>query len=179
VVRQIPESEFTGPPLTEGACIFHSPETISIGVPIEWDCYDDDGLGPARFAVFRTDDGILFALQHHQLSPRPDLMTVFVMPDDIAPHVDSILVALGLTSADLGWLPPTVSLSPARIIRQDDNGVQFRVGDFPCRADAESTISRLAAGDHKQAYFIESIQDGGPRLKFPADFGSPPTILPA
>gem|GEM_PF-2567416 len=179
VVRQIPESAFSGPPLTEGASLFRTPDTVTIGETIQWECYDDDGLGPAKTAVFQTADGVLFALEHHELSPRRDLMTVFVRPDDIATYVDSVLVALGYTSSDLGWLPPTVSLRPARIIRQDDNGVQFRVGDFPCRADAEAAIARLAAGGHKQAYFIESIQDGGPRLKFPDDFGSPPTTLPA
>ena len=179
MIRQIPESELSGSRLTEGACIFRAPEMINIGEPIEWDCYDDDGLGPAKIALFRTDDGTLFSLQHHDLSPRRDFMIVYVRPDDIATHVDSALIALGLTSSDLCWIPPTVSLRPARLIRQDDNGVQFRVGDYPCRADAQAMVVRLAAGGHKQAYFIETIQDGGPRLEFPDDFRSPPTTIPA
>lgn len=179
MVRQIPESEFSGPRLTEGASLFRTPDTLTIGKTIVWDCYEDNGLGPAKTAVFLTADGVVFALEYHELSPRRDLMTLLVRPDDIATSVDSVLVALGYTSADLGWLHPAVSLRPARLIRQDDNGVQFIVGDFPCRADAEATICRLAAGGHKQAYFIETIQDGGPRLKFPDDFSSPPTTFPA
>jgi hypothetical protein len=178
MIHQIPESEYSGPALTEGACLFLTPESISIGKPVEWDCYDDDGLGPARIAVFQTDDGLLFSLQHHEFSPHRDLMTLFVSPGDLASHVDSVLVALRLTSADLGWLAEGVCLRACRLIRQDDNGVHFHVGDFPCRADAEAMSTQLSAGAHKQTFFVESILDGGPRLKFPEDYSSPPSVIP-
>jgi hypothetical protein len=177
MIQQIPNNEFSGPPLTEGASLFRTPDTLRIGVPIEWDCYDEeDGLRPAKTALFRAADGTLFGLEYHELSPRRELMTVFVAPDNKGANVDSVLIALGFTSADLGWLHPSATLSPTRIIRQDDNGVQFIVGDFPCRADAEATIARMAAGGHKQAYFIERIPTGGPRLVFKDDFSAPPTI---
>lgn len=179
MLHQIPESEYSGPALTEGACLFRTPETIRLGRAVEWHCYEDDGLGPARIALFRTGEGVWFSLQHHEMSPRRDLTTLFVEPTDIAGHVDSALVALGYSSADLAWLPPSVSLTPVRLIRQDDNGVQFAIGDFPCRADAEAAIARLAAGGHKQAYFTETMRDGGPHLQFPGDFQSPPTAAPS
>ncbi|MEN3943060.1 hypothetical protein WJU23_17305 [Prosthecobacter sp. SYSU 5D2] len=43
------------------------------------------------------------------------------------------------------------------MIRQDDNGVQFHMGDYPCHADAEAALRHLTAGQHKQTYFIECI----------------------
>ncbi len=179
MLYQIPEAEYSGSALTEGACLFRTPETIRLDRAVEWDCYEDDGLGPVRIALFRTGEGVWFSLQHHEMSPRRDLTTLFVEPTDIAGHVDSALVALGCTSADLAWLPPSVLLTPVRLIRQDDNGVQFAIGDFPCRADAEAVIARLAAGGHKQAYFTETIRDGGPQLQFPDDYRSPPTTTPS
>ncbi|MES2594615.1 MAG: hypothetical protein V4662_04735 [Verrucomicrobiota bacterium] len=178
-MRQIPESEFSGPALKEAACLFRLPKTLHVGFPIEWETYWDDGLGPAKIAVFELKNGVFFSLQHHELSPRKDLMVVYVSRGDIALHVDHVLTALGLTSNDLGWLAVGVHLKPARLTRQDYNGVQFHVGDFPCRADAEATVVRLAAGAHKQAYFIEPIMGRGPSLRFPDDYSGPPTIVPA
>lgn len=177
MIRQIPDSEFLGPGLTEGACLFQTPESLEIGQPIEWESYMEEGLGPAKSVVFACTDGSHFALEHHEQSPRNDLMTLYVSPGDLGLHVDEALTALGLTSADLGWLADGAKLPPARLIRQDDNGVQFHVGDYPCHADAEAAITRLTAGHHKQAYFIEPIVGGGPTLLFPEDFGGPPSII--
>ncbi|MES2569326.1 MAG: hypothetical protein V4710_04645 [Verrucomicrobiota bacterium] len=106
-------------------------------------------------------------------------MTIYVRPGDIGLHVDAVLIALGLTSADLAWLADGARLRPTRLVRQDDNGVRFHMGDYPCRADAEAIITRLTAGVHKQAYFIESIVGRGPTLRFSDDFRSPPSVLPA
>ncbi|MES2738618.1 MAG: hypothetical protein V4672_20040 [Verrucomicrobiota bacterium] len=179
MIRQISESEFTGPRLTEGACLFRTPESLEIGQTIEWESEVEDGLGPGKFAVLVSPGGLIFSLQHYELSPRKDLMTLYVRPGDLGLHVDQALIALCLTSADLGWLADGARLPSARLIRQDDNGVQFHVGDYPCHADAEATIRHLTAGHHKQAYFIEPILKDGLTLLFPADYGGPPSVIPS
>lgn len=177
MIRQISESEFTGPHLTEGACLFRTPESLDIGKTIEWEPEVEEGLGPGKLAVFVSPDGLIFSLQHYESSPRKDLMILYVKPGDIGLHVDQVLIALRLTSTDLGWLANGARLPPARLIRQDDNGVQFHVGDYPCHADAEATLRHLTKGQHKQAYFIEPILEGGPTLLFPPDYDAPPTVV--
>ncbi|GEP41117.1 hypothetical protein [Brevifollis gellanilyticus] len=176
-MRQVPENEFSGPALTEGGGLLHTPATLSIGQPIEWESYMEDGLGPAKMAVFEMAKGSYFSIQYVELGPK-DALIFYVMRGDVAQHADDVLMALGLTSRDLGWLADGVQLKPVHLIRQDDNGVQFHAGDFPCRADAEAAIVRLAAGAHKQAYFVEPITGKGPSLRFSDDFRSPPSIVP-
>jgi len=47
-----------------------------------------------------------------------------------------------------------------RLWRQDDNGGRFVVGDFASRAEAEAEERRLAAGGHKQTYWLEELTSG-------------------
>ncbi|WP_233189461.1 hypothetical protein [Geothermobacter hydrogeniphilus] len=49
-----------------------------------------------------------------------------------------------------------MSVDPFRLWRQDDNGGIFPVADFTSRAAAEKEWDRLAAGGHKQIYWIEA-----------------------
>jgi len=39
--------------------------------------------------------------------------------------------------------------------RQDDNGQKFLVGRFASRAEADRQLARLAAGGHRQIYWVE------------------------
>jgi len=45
------------------------------------------------------------------------------------------------------------------LFREDDNGVRFLIGHFDSRDDAERKAAELAAGGHKQHYFIEPVTD--------------------
>lgn len=42
--------------------------------------------------------------------------------------------------------------------RLDDNGNTFRVATFGTRIEAEARIAELAAGGHKQTYWIEAVE---------------------
>ncbi len=84
-------------------------------------------------------------------------MTVCVRPGDTGLHVDAVLTELQLTSLNLGWLADGAILPPMRVIRQDDNGSRFTVGDYACRADAVAAIAKLEQAVHKQTYFMEPI----------------------
>ncbi|MFF3767839.1 SPOR domain-containing protein [Streptomyces sp. NPDC001922] len=44
---------------------------------------------------------------------------------------------------------------PWIVIRQDDNGNQYRVGRYATRAEAQRVADRLEAGGHKQLYLVE------------------------
>jgi hypothetical protein len=157
MIQQIPESEFSGPPLTEAASIKRTPETLQIGIHVVWGHYDEDGWGPGRFALFSTEDETLFCLQHFEQSPRADLMTLLVSPEDMPGNIDRVLEALDFTSSDIDWLHPSVTLNRFRLVRQDDHGGQFAIGEFACRADAQAALNGLEAAVHKQTYFLEPL----------------------
>ncbi|QID17842.1 SPOR domain-containing protein [Nitrogeniibacter mangrovi] len=44
-----------------------------------------------------------------------------------------------------------------RLMRQDDNGNVFEVGEYPDRTSAERARGALEAGGHKQRYWIEPV----------------------
>ncbi|MFI6472197.1 MULTISPECIES: SPOR domain-containing protein [unclassified Streptomyces] len=44
-----------------------------------------------------------------------------------------------------------------QVIRQDDNGNQYRVGKYATRAEAEQIADRLDVRGHKQLYWVERI----------------------
>jgi cell division protein FtsN len=43
------------------------------------------------------------------------------------------------------------------LIRQDDNGNRYRVGQYRTREEAESVAGRFEAKGHKQLYLVERI----------------------
>lgn len=43
--------------------------------------------------------------------------------------------------------------------RLDDNGNTFRVAAFQTQQQAEARIAELAAGGHKQTYWIETVKE--------------------
>ncbi|MFE9259032.1 SPOR domain-containing protein [Streptomyces sp. NPDC006879] len=46
---------------------------------------------------------------------------------------------------------------PWLVIRQDDNGNRYRVGQYATRAEAQKVVDRLEGRGHKQLYWIERI----------------------
>lgn len=119
--------------------------------------YVEDGLGRVRDALFKRSDERFFALQYFESSPCHHWIIVCVEKGDIGHHVDDVLTELQLTSKDLGWLVEGAVLPRVRVVRQDDNGGQFTVGEYDCRADAMAAIRKLEQAVHKQGYFIEQI----------------------
>ncbi|WP_151771440.1 SPOR domain-containing protein [Streptomyces abyssomicinicus] len=50
----------------------------------------------------------------------------------------------------------TITL-PWQVIRQDDNGNRYRVGQYATRAEAQKIADTLDARGHKQLYWVERI----------------------
>ncbi|MGP4003082.1 SPOR domain-containing protein [Streptomyces sp. 8N706] len=46
---------------------------------------------------------------------------------------------------------------PWLVIRQDDNGNQYRVGRYATRAEAQRVADRLGDSGHKQLYMVERV----------------------
>lgn len=157
MIQQIPTHEYSGSGLTEGACVCFTPATLILDPPINWEDYVEAGLGLVRDALFKISDEHFFALQYFESSPRNDWIIICVQAGDIGLEVDAVLTELQLTSHDLGWLTEGAVLPAMRVIRQDDNGAQFTVGEYACRADAMAAIRKLEQAVHKQGYFIERI----------------------
>lgn len=45
-------------------------------------------------------------------------------------------------------------LKPFVVMRQDDNGQKFKVGDYPTREAADQAVSTFEAKGHKQLYWV-------------------------
>ncbi|MGW0121382.1 SPOR domain-containing protein [Streptomyces sp. NPDC003327] len=48
------------------------------------------------------------------------------------------------------------------VIRQDDNGNRYRVGQYATEAEAQKIADGLEAGGHRQLYWVEQL--GSPAL---------------
>jgi hypothetical protein len=142
------------------AIIRFFPEELSEHHPIEWTRYDDDGLGVAVGAAFKASNGHYFGLEHHFHSRTlgqhgTAIVTLYQSPKE-AETMDAALCDLGLTTADLISMRDDLQFARCDLIRQDDNGNQFCVGTYRCRADAVADQRKLTASFHKQDYWIQA-----------------------
>ena len=142
------------------AVVQFSPEELSDRYLIDWTHYDEDGLGETVGAAFRASNGCYFGFEHHFHARTlghhgTSIVTLYQSPTE-AETLDAVLCDLGLTTADTLWIREDVHLVPCDLIRQDDNGNQFCVGTYRCRADATAEQSKLAASFHKQDYWIQA-----------------------
>lgn len=136
------------------------PEELSERHPIDWMTYGDDGLGEAVGAAFKASNGHYFGFEHHFHTRKlgnhgTSILTLYQSPDE-AGTLDAALCDLGLTTADTLWIREDLQFIPCDLIRQDDNGNQFRVGTYRCRADETAGQRKLAASFHKQEYWIQA-----------------------
>lgn len=46
-----------------------------------------------------------------------------------------------------------------QVIRQDDNGNQYRVGRYATRDEAQQVADRLDVSGHRQLYWVERISE--------------------
>jgi len=68
---------------------------------------------------------------------------------------EDVLEAVGFYSAQCNWIHSQIKFEPHQVVRQDDPGNQFLVGQFPCRADARLMASAFTKRGHKQTYWAE------------------------
>ncbi|GHE32927.1 SPOR domain-containing protein [Streptomyces capitiformicae] len=54
----------------------------------------------------------------------------------------------------------TITL-PWLVIRQDDNGNRYRVGQYATRAEAQEIADSLDRRGHKQLYWVERVGQNG------------------
>jgi hypothetical protein len=139
------------------AAIHLTPEEISERHPVEWERYDEDGLGRAAIAGFFMTDGGYYMLRHLYQAPRP-ATEILLAADTVEPElkIEEICEDFEFTSADLEWIRVGLRFQNVDLYRQDDNGSEFRIGRFPFRADAAARLRQLAFGGHKQFYEIRT-----------------------
>ncbi len=140
---------------------FHlTPEELTGRYEIEWERFEEDGLGLKAVAGFFLDSGGYYMLEYLHQAPRPATVVLLAHetenPEEV---VEGICVDFGFTSADLEWVSPELRFSNFELYCQDDNGVEFCVGRFPLRADAVAKMRELAAGGHKQFYEVRKAAD--------------------
>ncbi|MGV9252216.1 SPOR domain-containing protein [Streptomyces sp. NPDC003697] len=54
----------------------------------------------------------------------------------------------------------TITL-PWLVIRQDDNGNRYRVGQYATRAEAQKIADSLGSRGHQQLYWVERVEQQG------------------
>ncbi len=136
------------------------PEELSELCLFDWTRYDEDGLGETVGAAFKASNGCYFGFEHHFHARTlghhgTSVVTPYQSPKE-AETLDAVLCDLGLTTADTLWIREDIQLVPCDLMRQDDNGNQFCVGTYRCRADATAEQHNLAASFHKQDYWIQA-----------------------
>ena len=75
-----------------------------------------------------------------------------------APHQEHILFHLPVRANDVShWEPSPLLPEPLvwRLLRQDDNGLQFEIGRYSSRCEAMSSALTFEARHHKQMYWVE------------------------
>jgi len=164
---QVPPRSVSGD-YCSSALIRFLPEELSERHTIDWMTYDDDGLGEALGAAFKASNEQYFGLVHHLHSRRLGQHGTAVLTLHLCPHesetLDAALCDLGLTSADIISVREDIKFTPCELIRQDDNGNEFCVGTYRCRADALAQQRKLAAGFHKQDYWIRKHEHLSPSI---------------
>lgn len=85
---------------------------------------------------------------------------------DIAQKTDGDWLIIELGDGQVAGLPENAdeesfyqsfNFHPYNLWRQDDNGHQFLIETFPCRADAVNAMKEFEARLHKQTYWIEKV----------------------
>jgi hypothetical protein len=134
-----------------------TPEEISERHPVDWERYDEDGLGRAAIAGFYLAGDGHYMLRHLYQAPRP-ATTIMLARETADPEskIEEICEDFGFTTGDLEWIREGLHFRNVDLYRQDDNGSEFHIGRFPFRADAAAQLHELAEGGHKQFYEIRS-----------------------
>jgi hypothetical protein len=155
--RQIPNDWPINGHYEPFAAIHPTPEEISERHPVDWERYHENGLGRAAIAGFFLADGGYYMLRHLYEAPRP-ATEIMLAVDTVEPElkIEEICEDFGFTSSDIEWFRRGLRFHNADLYRQDDNGVEVRIGRFPFRADAAARLRQLAFGGHKQFYEIRT-----------------------
>lgn len=120
----------------------------------------EEGLGESKLGAFVTQQGTQFFLEHFLPSGERIIMQIGLLNNvkTLALHLDETLEVLELTSKNLTWFDKNIKLHPHELWRQDDNGHQFLIETFPCKADAVRAMKEFEARLHKQAYWVQKVK---------------------
>lgn len=94
---------------------------------------------PSKYRKPRTQIGLLYA------------------KETLTDELEDVLESLELTSKNLTWFDKNIKLYPHELWRQDDNGHQFLIETFPCKADAVRAMKEFEARLHKQTYWVQKV----------------------
>jgi hypothetical protein len=70
---------------------------------------------------------------------------------------DLLLAAFGLTATDHAWLRENFELTKYELLRQDDNGNEFRIETTRGRADALHKVRVFTDRGRKQLYWARPV----------------------
>jgi hypothetical protein len=131
---------------------------------------DSNGIGPFDAWALRFRCGLEVCLWIFHC--RADDFSTIDDPNELAvievhasaAHERHILFHLPVPANDVArWKPSPFVPEPLvwRLLRQDDNGVQFEIARYPSRCEALSAAARFEAQHHKQMYWVEEDRLAG------------------
>ena len=121
---------------------------------------EHDGLGLYKYIVLKLSNGILYLLTAYPDSPNPDKIIVNLQANNKDPltALYECISILGLSSNSIEWKNlEFVANVNYRIMRQDDNGNIFAIGNFRDESLAVSMAKTLEGRGHKQTYWVEKV----------------------
>jgi hypothetical protein len=125
---------------------------------------DSNGIGPFDAWTLRFPCGLEVCLWifhwRSDFSPidDPNELAVIEVRANAA-HERHILFHLPVPANDVShWEPSPLLPEPHvfRLLRQDDNGIQFEIARYPSRCEALSALAAFEAQHHKQMYWVDN-----------------------
>ncbi len=134
-----------------------TPEQISGRYPVDWEQYNEDGLGKAAIAGFYLLDGSYYMLRHLYQAAKPATTIMLAeKTEDPSSRIEEVCENFKFTTDDLLWIRKGLIFRNVDLYRQDDNGSEFCISRFPFRANATAQLRKLAKGGLKQFYEIRT-----------------------
>lgn len=136
-----------------------TPRDLHRAHALDFEEFDDDGLGPGLCCVFKAGE-TQFRLESHRLGPPgSELCTAFVHGDepDALRALHILLAALTLSEHQLHWRAE--GLGPARwaLYRLDDHHNEVEMRRYQQEASALWMARQYEAKGHKQLYFVRLL----------------------
>lgn len=143
-----------------------TPEELSELHQVNWERYDEDGLGLAAIAGFYLANGGYYMLRHLYHAPRPATTILLAAEtEDPESKIEEIFEDFGLTTHELDWIRAGLRFRNVDLYRQDDNGREFLVARFAFWPDASKRLRELEVGGHKQYFEIRAADQDSLRLE--------------
>lgn len=119
----------------------------------------EEGLGNAAAGYIELKNGRRIVVMELMDMLVPRLFIKVPKSAESAETMDEVLADFGLTEEDFLWTIKDGEEGRYELYRTDDNGGRFRIAEFGDKVQAELAKERFEASQHKQAYWVERVEE--------------------